>query len=64
MTNWITTGAGLVYLRLLQTDVANQETLTLADVQTSWILVIVAIAICLINSFAIPYLSWEQMRTR
>jgi hypothetical protein len=60
-TNWLTAGAGYIYLRILQTDVANQQTLTLADVQLSWMLVIVAIAVCLINSFAIPFLSWGQV---
>jgi hypothetical protein len=62
-TNWITAGAGYIYLRILQTDVANQQALTLADVQVSWVLVIVAIVICLINSFAISFLSWGQVKT-
>jgi len=61
--NWLTAATGYIYLQILQTDVANQEALTLADVQLSLILVIVAIAICIINSFAIPYLSWEQVKT-
>lgn len=60
-TNWITAITGYIYLRILQTDVANQDTLTLADVQWTWLLVIAAIVICLVNSVAIPYLSRGQL---
>ena len=61
-SNWLTVGAGYIYLDILQTDVANQQTLTLEDVQLSLILVIASIAICLINSLAIPFLSWGQVK--
>ena len=61
-TNWIAAGAGYMYLHILRTDIANQKALTLADVQLSWVLVIVSIAICLINSLAIPFLSWGKVK--
>lgn len=61
-TNWLTAVAGYIYLHILQTDIANQDALTLADVQSSWMLVIVSIAILLVNSLAIPYLSWGQVK--
>jgi len=61
--NWLTAVAGYVYLHLLRTDIANQETLTLVDVQLSWSLVIVSIVILLINSLAIPFLSWGQAKS-
>ena len=61
--NWLTAAAGFIYLQILQADVANQQVLTLEDVQLSLVLVIAAIVICIINSFAIPLLSWGQVRT-
>lgn len=61
-TNWITAGAGYVYLRILEADVADQQALTLADVETTRNLVIAAIIICLINSIALPYLSWGKAK--
>lgn len=62
LSNWVTVIAGGIYLRILQTDVANQDVLTLADVQFSWMLAIAAVVICLVNSVAIPYLSWGQVK--
>ena len=61
-TNWLTIAVGFIYLSILQADVASQDALTLADVQSSWLLVIAAIAICAINSLAIPYLGWGQAK--
>ncbi len=63
LTNWLTATTAFIYLQMLQTDVANQEVLTLADVQVSWMLTIAAITICLINSIAIPVLSWRRIKT-
>lgn len=64
LSNWVTVIAGGIYLRILQTDVTSQEALTLADVQLSWLLAIGAVVICVVNSIAIPYLSWAQVKTR
>ena len=61
--NWITVAAGYIYVQILQTDVANQQALSIEDVQVSLILVLAAIAICIINSFAIPFLSWGQVKS-
>lgn len=63
LANWATAIAGIIYLQILQADIANQANLTLAEVQSSWILAIVAIIICVVNSVAIPYLSWGQVKT-
>jgi hypothetical protein len=60
---WVTAGAGLIYLKIMQTDVAAQETLTLVDVQQSWILMIIAICICLGGSVVIPLLGWRDARS-
>ncbi|MBE2220709.1 MAG: hypothetical protein IAF02_04170 [Anaerolineae bacterium] len=38
-------GAGYIYMTLMQTDVAAQKTITMADVQSSWLLVAGSIAI-------------------
>ena len=63
LANWATAVAGYIYVDILQTDVANQQSLAFADVQLSWTLAVVAIAICLVNSVAIPILSWGQIKT-
>lgn len=63
LANWVTAIAGYMYVNILQTDVANQQSLAFADIQLSWTLVVAAIVICLINSVAIPYLSWGQLKT-
>ena len=59
----IAAGAGFVYLRLLQADVAKQTTLTMADVQTSAMLVAVSIVIYLGGSILISVLSWNDLKT-
>ncbi|GAB5493177.1 MAG: hypothetical protein Phog2KO_33920 [Phototrophicaceae bacterium] len=63
LANWVTAVAGYIYVDILQTDVANQQSLAFADIQLSWTLAVVAIAICLVNSIAIPILSWGQIKT-
>lgn len=63
LANWVTAFAGYIYVGILQTDVANQQSLAFADVQLSWTLVVAAIVICIVNSLAIPILSWEQVET-
>ena len=60
---WITAVFGFIYLRLLQADVAGQDTLTMADVQTSWLLIIISIGIYLVGSVVIPWLSWGNIKT-
>ena len=59
-TNWLTIGAGYMYLRILEADIADQQALTLADVQLTRNLVIASIIICLINSVVLSYLSWSK----
>lgn len=59
----IASGAGFIYLRLLQADVAKQTTLTMADVQTSAMLVAVSIVIYLGGSILISVLSWNDLKT-
>ena len=60
--NWITAGAGYIYLRILQSDIVSQQNLTFAEVRLSWLLVVISISICLINSVAIPLLSWDNAK--
>jgi membrane associated rhomboid family serine protease len=59
---WITAGSGYIYLRILQADVATQKALTMADANTSWLLVAISIFVCLVASFAIPLLGWDQLK--
>ncbi len=54
--------AGFRYIRLLQADVAAQDGLSMADVQTSFTLVIVSVVIYLISVFVVPLLKWEEIK--
>ncbi len=54
-------GAGFVYLNIMQTDVAAQEVLTMADVRTSWLLVSISIGIYLAGLLVIPVVSWNRV---
>ena len=60
---WVTAVFGYIYLTLMQTDVAAQNTLTMADVQTSWLLIVISIGIYLVGSLVIPWLSWGNVKT-
>ena len=55
-------GSGIIYLRILQADVLQQENLTLADVNQSWRFVIFALVIYAIGIVAIPLLSWPDVK--
>ena len=55
-------GAGYVYLRIMQTDVAAQEALTMADVRTSWLLVIISMGIYLVGLLVVPVLAWGTIK--
>jgi hypothetical protein len=59
----IAAGAGFIYLRLLQADVAAQATLTMEDVRTSALLVAASIVIYLVGSILISVLSWGNLKT-
>lgn len=59
----IAAGAGFVYLRLLQADVAKQDALTMADVNVSAMLVAASIVIYLGGSILISVLSWNDLKT-
>ena len=59
---WLTAVFGYIYLSILQADVASQATLTMADVQTSWLLVVTSIAIYIVGSLLLPLLSWGNVK--
>lgn len=61
-TSWLTAGFGYIYLRILEADVAMQDTLTMADVQNSWTMIVVAIVICLVGSIVVPLMGWKEAR--
>jgi len=58
----IAAGAGFIYLRLMQADVAAQTALTMEDVQISALLVTASIGIYLIGSILIAVLSWADLK--
>ena len=53
---------GFVYLRLLQADVAQQEQLTMADVNNSFQLVVASTVIYLVISIIVSILSWPDVK--
>ncbi len=61
LSGWFAAAAGIVYVQLLQADVADQASLALADVQTSFYIVIASIAVYMIASLAVPILSWGNV---
>ena len=61
-SSWITAGVGFIHLNKIQADVTAQEALSMADVQHSWVLIIISIIICLAGSVLIPVLSWRDAR--
>jgi hypothetical protein len=60
--SWISAAAGYIYIKIIQADVAAQESLAVTDVQSSCLLVIAAICICLVGSLAIPLLKWRDAK--
>ena len=62
VSSWLTAGIGYIYLSLMQTDVAAQGALTMADVRSSSMLVGISIAIYLVGSLVIPWLSWGNVK--
>ncbi len=61
LSGWFAAAAGIVYLQLMQADVASQAALTMVDVQTSWYIVIFSIAVFMISSLVVPFLSWGDV---
>lgn len=57
---WVTIVAALIYMNILRTDVAAQESLAMADVQQSWMLMVISIVINLVGSLLIPLLGWRN----
>ena len=53
---------GFIYLRLLQAEVVQQEQLTMADVNDSFLLVAASIVIYLAGSIIVSVLSWPDVR--
>lgn len=62
-TSLLASAAGFVYLNLMQADVAAQNSLSMADVQTSWQLMIASIVIYLVGLIVVPILSWGNIET-
>ncbi len=58
----IAAGSGVIYLRLLQADVMQQDALTMADVNDSFQLVVVSIVVYLVGAIVVPLLSWPDVR--
>ena len=55
-------GAGYIYLDLMQTDVAAQASLSMADVRTSWLLVSISMGIYLVGLLVVPMLAWGTIK--
>lgn len=62
ITGLLTLGTGYLYLRLMQTDVAAQQILTMADVRTSWLLVSISMGIYLVGLLVVPVLAWGKTK--
>lgn len=62
-TSWIAVAGGFIYLKILQTDVKAQKNLTMADVNDSWLLVVISICIYLLGSILIPLLNIKNAKT-
>lgn len=58
----IAAGAGFIYLRLMQADVAAQAALTMEDVRVSATLVAASVVIYLGGSILISVLSWSDLK--
>ena len=58
-----TVGAGFTYIRIMQVDVTAQKVLTMADVKSSWLLVLISIIIYLVGLLLVPWLSWNNLKT-
>lgn len=59
----VAAGAGFIYLRLLQDDLASKASVTMEDVQVSALLVAASIVIYLLGSILISVLSWGDLKT-
>ncbi len=64
-TSFLVIGSGLIYLNLMQGDVAAQENLTMsdADIRNSWLLVIISLIIYTVGLVILPVLSWGNLKT-
>lgn len=62
LSGLMTVGAGYIYLNIMQTDVAAQEALTMADVRTSWLLMIISTGIYLVGLLVVPVLTWGKTK--
>lgn len=62
ISSWAAAGFGYIYLTIMRADVASQNTLTMADVNSSWLLMTISVGIYLVGSLVIPFLSWENMK--
>lgn len=64
-TSFLVIGAGLVYLNIMQGDVAAQDTLTMSDeaIRNSWWLVIISLIIYGVGLVILPILSWGNIET-
>lgn len=64
-TSILAIGAGLIYLNLMQGDVAAQDALTMSDIaiRNSWWLVIGSLVIYTAGLIILPVLSWGKIKT-
>ena len=64
-TSILAIGAGLIYLNLMQGDVAAQDALTMSDIaiRNSWWLVIGSLVIYAAGLIILPVLSWGKIKT-
>lgn len=59
---WVAIAFALIYLNIMQTDVAAQETLTMEDMRATVTLMLIAIGVLLVSSLVIPLLSWNDVK--
>lgn len=65
LTSFLVIGFGLIYLWIMQGDVAEQDTLTMSseDIRNSWVLIIVSLAIYVAGLILVPLLGWGNVET-
>lgn len=65
LTSALVIGSGLIYLWIMQGDVAEQDALTMSDeaIRNSLILIIVSLAIYVAGLIIVPLLGWGNVKT-
>lgn len=62
LSSMLATWGGIVYIRLLQADVAQQEKLLMADVSQSFWMVVSAVFVYFVGSITMSILSWPDVK--